>query len=206
MAIDFKKTVIDGHSPEIWRGEAKILPGGFKPLQTFPIGTVLQRATLIHVDYKDGLTAAVVKTATVIKGSTTTKPRINKGHYFVVGDVITKFGDGKATPSIKSIDTSNTEYDEVTLNKAYTGLTEGDIIVESKEVESGDASPLYVPNMVLGAVKKFDGKGLPTLDVAYDCVVLSENTSNPIPTEWLNDWGGGCGSLKSNPNIIFIKQ
>lgn len=206
MAIDFKKTTIDGHSPEIWRGEAKILPGGFHPLQQFPIGTILQRATLIHVDYSDGLKAAVVKTAKVIKGGTTKSPRVNKGHYFVVGDIITKFGDGTSTPSIKSIDTSNADYDVIELSAAYTGIAEDDIIVESKAVESGKAEPLYLPNGILGAVKQFDGKGLPTLDVAFEAVVLSPNISNPIPTDWLIDWGGGCGCLKYNPSIKYIKQ
>lgn len=206
MAIDFKKTVIDGHSPEIWRGEAKILPGGFQPLQTFPIGTVLKRGTLIHVDYTNGMKAAVVKTAKVIKGGTTQKPRINKGHYFVVGDLVTKFGDGKSSPSIKSIDTSNADYDVIELSAAYTGLAEDNIIVETTEHSSDDVTAKYLPNNILGSTKLFDGKGLPTLDVAYEAVVLAPNISNPIPSEWLIGWGGGCGCLKFNPSIKYIKQ
>ena len=62
MAIDFKKTAVKGHTPEIWRGECKILPGGFKPVQSFPVGTVLHRGTPIFVDFA-AMSAAVCKTA-----------------------------------------------------------------------------------------------------------------------------------------------
>ena len=37
MAIEFKQTHYAGHTPEFWRGEAKILPGGFKPTKDLPI-------------------------------------------------------------------------------------------------------------------------------------------------------------------------
>lgn len=59
----------------------------------------------------------------------------------------------------------------------------------------------YTPNMVNGAVKEFNGKGLPTIDAAYEAVVLYPSLNFPILPEWLN----GC-CLKSNPNILFIKQ
>ena len=91
MAIDFKKTQLSGHTPEIWRGECKILPGGFKPVQNFPVGTVLHRGTPIYVDF-EAMSAAVCKTAKVLKGGTTTAPRVAKGHYFVAGDVVMKLG------------------------------------------------------------------------------------------------------------------
>ncbi len=201
MAIDFKKTTFEGYVPEIWRGECKMLPGGFKPLQSFATGTVLHRGTPVYVDFSN-MTAAVCKTAKVIAGGTTQNPRITKGSLFAVGDVVTKDGNGASTPTVKSIDTSNTAYDVLGLSAAYTGLTGGDVIVESGEKPSdGTASAKYTPNMVVGANKAFDGKGIPTLDVAYEAVVLTASVSSPIPEDWLN----GC-CLKSNPNILFIKQ
>ena len=106
MAIDFKKTQLSGHTPEIWRGECKILPGGFKPVQNFPVGTVLHRGTPIYVDF-EAMSAAVCKTAKVLKGGTTTAPRVAKGHYFVAGDVVMKLGVTDKSPIIKSIDTAN---------------------------------------------------------------------------------------------------
>lgn len=200
MAIEFKKTAVKGHTPEIWRGECKMLPGGFKPKNTIAIGTVLHRGVLVEVNFEE-MSAAVIKVAKVLAGGTTTKPRIAKGHLFAIGDVVTKNGDGSKTPTITAIDTTNEDYDTLTLSAAYTGLAEKDVIVESEAVESGTASAKYTPNMVVGAVKEFNGKGLPTIDAAYEAVVLYPSLSFPLLDEWLN----GC-CLKSNPNILFIKQ
>lgn len=200
MAIEFKRTKVAGHFPEIWRGECRILPGGFKPVQSFANGTVLHRGTPLYVDF-EGMTAAVCKTATVLSGGTTTAPRIAKGHLFAVGDVVTKYGDGSATPTISEIDTSNEDYDVLTLSAEYTGLEADDVLVESAAVESGTASAKYVPNAVVGAVKEFDGKGIPTIDAAYEAVVLYPSLACPV----LDDWKQGI-CLKSNPNILFIKQ
>lgn len=201
MAVEFKKNHYPGHFPEFWRGEAKILPGGFKPLQDFPNGTVLRKAVPLYVDF-DTMSAAVCKTAKVLAGSTTSKVRVPKGHYFTAGDVITKHGDGSANPSISTVDTTNGDYDILNLSAAYTGLKEGDIIVESVAPSGDDkAEPRYTPNMVVGSEKEFDGKGLPTLDVAFEAVVLIPSLATPMLPEWLQGV-----ALKNNPNIIYIKQ
>lgn len=210
MAIDFKKTQLSGHTPEIWRGECKILPGGFKPVQNFPVGTVLHRGTPIYVDF-EAMSAAVCKTAKVLKGGTTTAPRVAKGHYFVAGDVVMKLGVTDKSPIIKSIDTANAEYDVLTFASAIAGLAEGDILVEASAVAAAEgdneavpAAPLYTPNMVVGAVKEFTGKGLPTIDAAYEAVVLYPSLNFPLLEDWLINPGKVC--LKANPNILFIKQ
>lgn len=210
MAIDFKKTQLSGHTPEIWRGECKILPGGFKPVQNFPVGTVLHRGTPIHVDF-EAMSATVCKTAKVLAGGTTTAPRIAKGHYFVAGDVVMKLGVTDKSPIIKSIDTANAEYDVLTFASAIAGLAEGDILVEASAAAAAEgdneavpAAPLYTPNMVVGAVKEFTGKGLPTIDAAYEAVVLYPSLNFPLLEDWLINPGKVC--LKANPNILFIKQ
>ena len=210
MAIDFKKTQRSGHTPEIWRGECKILPGGFKPVQNFPVGTVLHRGTPIYVDF-EAMSAAVCKTAKVLKGGTTTAPRVAKGHYFVAGDVVMKLGVTDKSPIIKSIDTANAEYDVLTFASAIAGLAEGDILVEASAAAAAEgdneavpAAPLYTPNMVVGAVKEFTGKGLPTIDAAYEAVVLYPSLNFPLLEDWLINPGKVC--LKANPNILFIKQ
>ena len=201
MAVEFERTSFAGHYPEIWRGECKMLPGGFKPKKDIPVGTVLHRAVPIFVDF-DSMTAAICKTALVVDGGTTTKVRVQKGHYFDKGDTITKAGDGSATPTIKAIDTTNSAYDVLELSAGYADVKAGDVIVESS-AKDGDnkAEPLYQPNMIVGSEKHFDGKGLPTIDAAYEAVVLIPALSAPMLPEWLN---GVC--LKNNPNIIYIKQ
>lgn len=248
MPIEFKRTTYKGHTPEIWRGECKMLPAGFKPKNTISTGTVLNRGTLVEVFF-DTLEAAVVKVAKVLNGGTTSKPRIEKGHLFAVGDVVMKVGKTDKTVTVSSIDTSNADYDVLNLSAAITGLAKDDVLAESIDygyidAESGDegaltivandtadptssqiklnqvtpylgektlaagdyvklqlASPKYTPNMIVGAVKTFDGKGLPTIDAAYEAVVLYPSLNYPL----LDDWMNGC-CLKANPNILFIKQ
>lgn len=245
MAIEFNKTTYKGHTPEIWRGECKMLPGGFKPKNTISTGTVLQRGSLVQVFF-DTMEAAVVKVAKVLNGGTTSKARVAKGHTFAAGDVVFKVGKNDKSVSISSIDTSNADYDVLNLSAAITGLAANDILCEALpygyvDAASGDegalkivasspsdgqialasvtpylgektlaandyvklqnAAPLYTPNMIVGAVKEFNGKGLPTIDAAYEAVVLYPSLDFPLLPDWLN----GC-CLKSNPNILFIKQ
>ena len=194
MAIEFKKTAHSGHMPEIWRGEAKILPAGFKPANTLVAGMVLHRGTPVFVDFENR-SAAVCKAAKVLSGGTTSAPRVAKGHYFAVGDKVSKLGGGSAT--IKSIDASNAEYDVLTLSAAITGLAAEDTLVESE----ADGAAKYAPNAVVGAVLEVKENMIPTIDVAYEAVVLYPSLATPVLADWLN---GFC--LKSNPNILFIKQ
>ena len=63
------------------------------------------------------------------------------------------------------------------------------------------ATPKYTPNAVVGAVLEFDGKGIPTIDAAYEAVVLFPSLLFPVLDEWLNGF-----SLKCNPSIKLIKQ
>lgn len=194
MAIEFKKTTHSGHVPEIWRGEAKILPAGFKPANALEVGMVLHRGTPVFVDFENR-SAAICKAAKVLAGGTTSAPRVAKGLYFAVGDKVSKVGGASAT--IKSVDRSNSEYDVLTLSAAITGLAENDVLVESET----DGAAKYAPNAVVGAVLEVNGKGIPTIDVAYEAVVLYPSLATEILKDWLN---GFC--LKSNPNILFIKQ
>lgn len=200
MAITFEKQSFAGHFPEIWRGECKMLPGGFKPKNEIPIGTVVHRGIPIFVNF-DEMSAALCKTATVLDGGTTTKVRVPKGHLFANDDKVAKYGDDKTEPvTVSRIDTSNTAYDVLTLSAGIAGIAKDNIIIEAvKDGETVKAA--YVPNMIVGAEKHFDGKGLPTIDAAYDAVVLTPSLSFPILSEWLQGV-----ALKDNPNIIFIKQ
>lgn len=197
MAIEFKKTAFSGNTPVIWRGECKILPGGFKPKQNFPIGTILRRGLFIKIDF-DEMTAGVLKLAAVQTGGSETAPRVPKGHLFAIGDKVQKFGDTKST-TVQKIDTSNADYDVITLAAVITGLKENDILIESNGEET--ASPAYVPNAIIGTDLEFKGTGIPTIDAAYEAVLLYNHLSHPIPEDWKQ---GMC--LKSNPNIVLIKQ
>lgn len=195
MAITFTKTEYTWHTPEIWRGECKILPGGFQPVQSFDAGVVIHRGTPIYVDF-DAMTAAVCKTAYILADSTSTEIYVAKGTLFSAGDTIANESDSSVA-TITAVDTSNDEYDILTLDSALTSYAEGDIVVEADT----DGAALYTPNAVVGAAIEFDGKGLPAIDAAYEAVVLYPSLVTPVLDGWLN---GIC--LAANPNIIFIKQ
>lgn len=203
MAITFEKQSFGGRFPEIWRGECKMLPGGFKPTQEFAPGTVVRRATPVFVNF-DEMSATVCKVASVLDGGTTTKVRVPKGHYFTKGDNVFKYGNAApALVTVNEVDRTNSAYDVLTLSKAITGIAKDDVLVEGKSVEGETPTVKAVcePNMVVGADKQFDGKGLPTLDAAFEAVVLYPSLQFPILKEWLQGV-----ALKNNPNIIFIKQ
>lgn len=203
MAITFEKQSFGGRFPEIWRGECKMLPGGFKPTQEFAPGTVVRRATPVFVNF-DEMSATVCKVASVLDGGTTTKVRVPKGHYFTKGDNVFKYGDAApALVTVNEVDRTNSAYDVLSLSKAITGIAKDDVLVEGKSVEGETQTVKAVcePNMVVGADKQFDGKGLPTLDAAFEAVVLYPSLQFPILKEWLQGV-----ALKNNPNIIFIKQ
>lgn len=202
MAIEFEKKTYPGDTPAFWRGEAKMLPGGFNLTQKFTQGSVLYRGAFVFVDF-DKMEGFIVKISKVLAGGTTTNPRVSKRHYLQIGDNVMKIGKSDSSSMVKSIDTTNPEYDVLELSQEITGLTEGDFLQESTEYvkDTTDAEPRYVPNMMLGANLEI-GKGLPTLDVAYNVVVLKDIIS-PFPTDWLIE-NSPC--LKTNPNIMFIKQ
>lgn len=148
MAINFQKTTFSGRVPEIWRGECKILPGGYRPNNDVSVGTIVRRGTPLRI--YNGFTADLCKTATVLSGGTTTKPRIGKGNLFEVGDVVFKVGsDGSVSRAITSIDRSNADYDVLTFGSALTGLTANDVIAEATpygyyDAESTDEGALKV--------------------------------------------------------------
>lgn len=201
MGIQFKKQTLAGHFPEMWRGECRVLPGGFKPVGTIATGTVVRRATPLFVDF-DNMTAAVCKTGKVVNGGTTTAPRVSKGHYFAVGDNVAVHG-GAVIVTVKAIDATNDAYDVITFDKACTGIKADDVIIEcAAELADGKATPLHIPNMVSSSDKEFKATGITAIDAGYDAVILTTAmTATPVLPEWLN---GVC--LAKNPNIIYIKQ
>lgn len=198
--------------PEIWRGECKMLPGGFQPAENFATGTVLKRGTLLYVDFA-AMKAYLCKAAKIVAIDTSLKSvTIAKGAHFSVGDYIMKVGANTNSPKVDAVDTTSSDtYDILTLSAALTGGAEGNVICQCNQYVAAAAgppvvtevksSPLYTPNAIVGADAEFTGRGLPTIDAAYEAVVLLPNVGYAI----LDDWKQGI-ALKHNPNIIFIHQ
>lgn len=200
MAIRFERTAFPGDMDPFWRKEVKMLPGGFSMKQTFTVGDVIRRGSFLYVDMSD-LSAAVVKIGKVQEGGTTSAARVSKKNNFCVGDVVYKVGveEVSATTTVKSIDTSNPDYDVITFASAITGLVAGDFI---QEFDSSTKKPKYVANAVLGADLEIKKSGIFTLDAAYDAIVL-KSVCTPFPESWLVE-NGFC--LATNHNILFINQ
>jgi hypothetical protein len=98
-------------------------------VQEFPVGTKIYKGAWIQV--LPNLTCAVIKVAKVLTGGTTTKPRVAKDGYFQVGDTVMDLSNDAKTTTIKSIDTSNPDYDVLTLNASISTLAQGHFIQEA---------------------------------------------------------------------------
>lgn len=190
MAVEFKaKESFKGTFQRFWRGEAKILPAGYKLLNTISNGITLIRATFLQI-FPDDLTAAVVKHGTVISGGTTTKIRVSKENLFEVGDKIQVMG-GTVVREITAIDHSKDDYDTITVGSALTGVTAGNMLVESDDAggyydcESTDEGALKVvaSGATTGQINLADVtpyKGSKEL-AANDYVVLKNAAAKYVP-------------------------
>lgn len=203
MAIEFKKTSYAGNLDAFWRTEVRMLPGGFNCSQSIPVGDVIPRGALVCADF-DTMTATIVKVGRVVDGGTTTKPRVTKNNHFYAGDTVMEIGKKDAAVTVKSVDRSNPDYDVVEFSAALATLAKGDYLVEAVK-DTGDSATTYSQaheaNTILGADYTSRAVGMTTLDVAYSAVALKD-VCPQFPADWLD----GGAFLKTNHNILFIKQ
>lgn len=203
MAIEFKKTTYAGNLDAFWRTEVRMLPGGFNCSQSIPVGDVIPRGALVCADF-DTMTATIVKVGRVVDGGTTTKPRVTKNNHFYAGDTVMKIGKKDDAVTVKSVDRSNPDYDVVVFSAALATLAKGDYLVEAVK-DTGDSATTYSQaheaNTILGADYTSRAVGMTTLDVAYSAVALKD-VCPQFPADWLD----GGAFLKTNHNILFIKQ
>lgn len=203
MAIEFKKTSYAGNLDAFWRTEVRMLPGGFNCSQSIPVGDVIPRGALVCADF-DTMTATIVKVGRVVDGGTTTKPRVTKNNHFYAGDTVMKIGKKDTAVTVKSVDRSNPDYDVVEFSAALATLAKGDYLVEAIK-DTGDSATTYSQaheaNTILGADYTSRKVGMTTLDVAYSAVALKD-VCPQFPADWLD----GGAFLKTNHNILFIKQ
>lgn len=203
MAIEFKKTSYAGNLDAFWRTEVRMLPGGFNCSQSIPVGDVIPRGALVCADF-DTMTATIVKVGRVIDGESTTKPRVTKNNHFYAGDTVMKIGKKEAAVTVKSVDRSNPDYDVVEFSAVLENLAKDDYLVEAVK-DTGNSAPTYSQaheaNTILGADYTSRAVGMATLDVAYSAVALKD-VCPQFPADWLD----GGAFLKTNHNILFIKQ
>ncbi len=150
MAKDFERVAGTAYQKPLWNynlGRNLGNGGAFLPIDgslNIALGTDLPTGTLLYVNLSDRQ-AYAVKNALVIAGGTTSAPRVNKNHLFVVNDVVFV---SDAAVTITSIDTSNSEYDVLTLSAACGGAIAGQYL-ENGAAAGADPVAKYKPNVVL---------------------------------------------------------
>lgn len=87
----------------------------------------------------------VVKTARVYEAASAAKYKVEKKHFFVVGDAVTLGGAfDKASDVITEIDKSDPKYDLITLAGTVGAAAKGDVLVLAKDKQAaGSAVPKY---------------------------------------------------------------
>ena len=180
MGIKRKITQIKGNFPVFWSAKPT-LPGDFK-VTNVPEGSIIQNGTPIKLDFSK--MECKVCRAIEVTGGTTTKPQIKKGSFVTTSDTV-----GEQT--ISSIDTSNPDYDELTLAAAEASATVGAIIALDEDL----------PDAVVERPKKHEkDQTFNTVAAVYEAIILKD-VAYPIPAASLT---GYC--MKNNPSIKYIRQ
>lgn len=134
----------------VFQKEIEVAQGGFKlnkanltGVTSIPAGSVLNFDEATRV-------AKVLKTATVHANaiSTAVNYQVKKGHTFVVGDQVGKVVGGVGT-TVTAIDTSNADYDILTVAATMAAAVEGDVIFESSAVGATNAALAVTPKGLL---------------------------------------------------------
>lgn len=125
--------------------------------------------------------AEIVKTATVITGSTTTGTRVAKTHLFVIGDVVANVLSGNGV-AITSIDKTNADYDILVHLTNGGAFVAGTILFEATAVGTGDAAYLHTANSLLNNNTKIVGSA--TVTAVTGALSIQElNLPAPISAE-----------------------
>ena len=145
--------------------------GGFSLAATLPSGSLyVLKGAPISVNHTSRV-ATIVKTGLVVTGSTTTVTRVEKNHFFIVGDVIANAVSGNGV-AITAIDTSNADYDALTHLTNGGAFSAADVVFEATAVGTGDATYKYAANGLLSDNVK--NTGTPTLTLVIGALEIQE--------------------------------
>lgn len=140
--MKYEITAPDAVKQELWN-ELSIyrMAGGFK-LDTANLPSTLEilpKGCLLNINFTTRV-AKLVKTVKIYEtsGATDTSYKVYKGHALKGDEVIAKVESDKAY-TIQGINTSNADYDVVTVNTTLGTLTAGDILFEAA-AETADSS------------------------------------------------------------------
>lgn len=191
MALTFTQRSYAGRLSGTYR-EPRVLPIGYKPTVTLPLGITILRGTPIYYDYANAQ-VTIMGAGKVYEAATSSKTiKVAKGSYFFVGQTVANSSatTADAGSAVTDVDYSNLEYNTITLTTAIT-VAKGDIMVVKDQ---------HKPNAVVGYDHEVkDANNL--ISVAYQAVVID----NAIGTEILSGWKTGF-VFTDNHNIVLTKQ
>lgn len=137
---------VDSSSIPVWQGTDKdiqLVQGGFLLAATgLADGSVIPAGTPV-VFSESARTATIMDTAVAQAdaASDATAYRVNKGSTLKVGDYLAKGAAGGAAYAITAIDTSNADYDVITVGTTIGAVTAGDTLYASSA--TGATSSAY---------------------------------------------------------------
>jgi hypothetical protein len=154
------------------------LPGGVSlDTDRFAAGTeTVAAGTPVYVD-KSARVAYLVKTSTVLTGSTTTAVRVAKGSHWIVGDFVS---DGVKAEAILSITTSGATYDVLNFTTGLTNYAAGTILYQTASAAMQKGSSATVQDTAGDYLTIWD----PTFSSAGLKVVISQNSGNSLAVSY----------------------
>jgi hypothetical protein len=150
MGLQPVKTTVSSGVP-VWQKVLEVAQGGFiLDNSVLTDGDTVKAGTPIGIN-ESTRKAKVVKTAQLHANAlnSDTDYQVEKGHHFKVGDKVGKT-EGGAAYAITAIDTSNADYDVITVGTTLgVALTAGDVLFESSASGGSAAAVAVTPNGLL---------------------------------------------------------
>lgn len=168
----------ESRQPIVFDRKIEDIPGGITVAVGDLGGDEVKAGTPVGKDSQSGL-YHVVKTAKMqaTANNSATEYRVEKGHQFEVGDIITH-ASSKAAYAIASIDTDDPDYDAINIGTTLgEEVAEGAIIFEAAEETADSSAFKYTPVGLVGT----------TFDIVeddnhlVDCVVRGSVLESVIP-------------------------
>ena len=167
----------------IFQKEFEVAQSGFKLVTTgLPEGEIVTPGTPVGFD-EETREGTVLKTAVVYENATDTATaiKVKKGHFLQVGENVA-FSVGGAAYSISAIDTSNADYDELTIGTTLgVALTSGDVLFKSSASGASAAALHITPKGLLFDNVKIEDNV--SLAVVLRGTVYKKRIANGIPAD-----------------------
>jgi hypothetical protein len=147
--IGLKKTSTNAEIP-VFQKEIEVAQGGFiLDTSNIPAGATVPAGSVLNFNESTRV-AKVVKTATVhgTAGGSATEYQVKKNHIFAVGDNVGKTVGG-AAHAITAINTSNAEYDVLTVGTTIGAAAEFDVLIQSSATGASAAALPLTPKGLL---------------------------------------------------------